>query len=311
MSEQSWPEQARSLSKTVHGEEVHYLDFGGPDGADTVVCVHGLGGSALNFGAVGPLLARSHRVLVLDLLGHGRSSAGAGVQAGDAVRALVRQIDGFLEQVAVHPVVLMGHSLGGVLAVLHAAASPASVRRLVLLDPPVPHRTRLPVDLRLAAKLALLRAPGVRRAVERRVQRSTPEELVRQQLADATPHPGQVPGDAADAAVEETRARAAGPDYAAAQRLQWSAILGTIALLVRPPRWRRHLASVSQPTLWLQGVDDLLVPVADAAAYAGYRPDWTFRTCPGVGHLPHLENPEWVEGSVRAWLSEVDATRTA
>lgn len=310
MSELSWPEQARSLFVTVHGEEVHYLDFGGDAGAGTIVCVHGLGGSALNFGAVGPLLADGHRVLVMDLPGHGRSAAGVPV-AADAVRTLVRQIDGFLEQVAREPVVLVGHSLGGVLAVLHAAASPASVRRLVLLDPPVPHRTRLPVDLRLAAKLALLRAPGVRRAVERRVQRSTPEELVRQQLADATPRPTQVPDGAVAAAVQETRLRAESQDYLAAQRLQWAAILGTIALLVRPRGWRRRLAAVTQPTLWLHGVDDLLVPVADAAGYAGSRPEWTFRTCPGVGHLPHLENPAWVDATVRAWSTEVDAARAS
>ena len=93
------------------------------------------------------------------------------------------------------------------------------------------------------------------------------------------------------------------PDAAAAQHLQWQAILGTITLLARPPSWRQRLAAVSQPTLWLQGVDDLLAPVRDATALAGSRPDWTFRTRPGVGHLPHLEDAAWVDATLRDWLS--------
>lgn len=299
----SWPAGAVSRRTEVDGQVVHHLDLGGPTGGGTIVCVHGLGGSALNFGVLGPLLADRHQVLVLDLLGHGRSPAGRVTQRGDAVGALVRQIDGFLRAVADEPVVLVGHSLGGVLSVLQAGGSPATVRRLVLLDPPVPHRTRLPVDVRLLAKLALLRAPGVASLVARQVSRSSPEELVRKQLSDATPHSARVPPDAVAATVEETRLRAADADAGEAQRLQWQAILGTITLLARPPAWRHRLAAVTQPTLWLQGVDDLLAPVGDATALAGSRPDWTFLTRPGVGHLPHLEDAGWVDATLRDWLS--------
>ena len=218
--------------------------------------------------------------------------------------ALVGQIAQFAERVADEPVVLVGHSLGGVLSVLHTLQSPTAVDRLVLLDPPVPHRTRLPLDAKLVAKLALLRTPGVRGVVARQTLRSSPETLVRRQLADATPHASRIPPEAVAASVAETHLRAARPDARAAQRVQWNAILGTIGILVRAHEWRDRLGDVRQPTLWLQGADDLLVPPDDAEAFAVGRPTWTYLARPGVGHLPHLEDPQWTGDTLGTWLRE-------
>lgn len=72
MMSSSWPRGATSRHATVEGQELHYLDFGGPLGSPSIVAVHGLGGSALNFGALGPMLSHHHRILALDLPGHGR-----------------------------------------------------------------------------------------------------------------------------------------------------------------------------------------------------------------------------------------------
>ncbi len=304
MLPESWPPQARSRRVEVAGQDLRYLDFDGPAGAPTVVCVHGLGGSALNFGVLGPLVSPRHRLLVLDLPGHGLSSVGAAPRrAGDCVDWLVSVVEQFLPRVGDGPVVLVGHSLGGVLAVLVAQRSPATVDRLVLIAPPGPHRSRLPWDVRLLAKLGFLHAPGVRRLVDRQLTRSSADELVTKQLRDATPHVTRVPPEAVAAAVRETDARVASPDAAAARRLQWNAILATIALLGRSRAWAGRLASVRQPTLWLQGQDDLLVPVDDAAAMAASRPDWAFRTRRGVGHLPHLEDAPWVAETLADWLA--------
>jgi len=57
-------------SRTVDlGGPVHYVDFGGPDDAPTVVLVHGLGGSHLNWDLFAPLIRGRARVLALDLSG--------------------------------------------------------------------------------------------------------------------------------------------------------------------------------------------------------------------------------------------------
>jgi pimeloyl-ACP methyl ester carboxylesterase len=307
MPRSSWPVEARSRDLSVDGQHLHVLDFDGPADAPAIVCVHGLGGSALNFGAVGPLVAPHHRLVVLDLPGHGRSPVGAAPsRPRECLDWLVSVLERFLLQVSDGRVVLVGHSLGGVLSVLVAGRSRATVDRLVLLAPPVPHPTRLPWDLRLLAKLCLLRAPGVGGVVDRQLSRSSPEELVEKQLRDATPHVERVPREAVAAAVLETAERLARPDAPAARRLQWNGILGTIAVLGRSRDWAARLATVEQPTLWLQGDDDLLVRAGDAAGLAASRRDWTFRSRPGVGHLPHLEDAPWVARTLVDWLSATD-----
>src|SRR5215831_6139569 len=67
--------QINSTSKYLQLEHVnlHYLDYGGP-GPQTLVLVHGGGANAHWFDLIGPALARSCRVLAVDLRGHGDSS---------------------------------------------------------------------------------------------------------------------------------------------------------------------------------------------------------------------------------------------
>jgi pimeloyl-ACP methyl ester carboxylesterase len=102
---------------------------GGPPQGSAVLLLHGLGGSSSNWALVAPELARTRRVLVLDLPGHGRSAPlpaapGLGPYA-DAVAAVVEQED--LGQVD-----LVGHSFGGLVSIRLAVRRPELVGRVVL-----------------------------------------------------------------------------------------------------------------------------------------------------------------------------------
>jgi pimeloyl-ACP methyl ester carboxylesterase len=293
----AWPPGAVATTTDLGGP-VRSLDLGGPAGAPVVLCVHGLGGSALNWGLLAPFLTATHRVLAVDLFGHGGSGVPAGTRP-DAVTADRRLLDRFVREVVGEPVVLLGHSMGGVLTVLQAAAAPETVRRLVLLSPPVPGSAGR-LDPAIAAKLAFLRLPGVAGRVARQLAALTPEQVVDRQLRQATPHLHRIPAEGLAAAVAETRERAARPDAAAGRAEQWSALLGTMALLARPRAWRRTIAGVAAPTLWLHGADDPLSAADRARALAATRPDWTFEVRPGVGHLLALEDPAWTAERVLA-----------
>jgi pimeloyl-ACP methyl ester carboxylesterase len=295
----TWPPGARSTHVDLGGDRVRLLDLGGPPGAPVVLCVHGLGASALSFGLLGPLLAADARVLAVDLLAHGGSAAG--IDAGAGNRRLIGRV---VAEVVGRPVVLVGQSMGGVLAVQHAADAPGTVDRLVLIGPPVPRPTRLPLDPVLAARRAFLRLPPVEAAVARTLRRLPPEEVVRRQVRQATPHVERIPADVVAAAVAETRERAARSDAAAAQRAQWRAITDTMAVLMRPRRFLATVDAVAAPTLHLQGADDPLAPAAAARALAAGRPGWRLEVLPGVGHLPHLEAPGETADRIRRWLAE-------
>ncbi|HYH25951.1 MAG TPA: alpha/beta hydrolase [Blastococcus sp.] len=302
----AWPPGATATSTDLDGA-VRHLDLGGPAGAPVMLCVHGLGGSAINWGLLAPLLSRSHRVLAVDLFGHGGSGVPTGSRS-DAVTADRRLLDRFVRQVVAEPVILLGHSMGGVLAMQQAAMAPETVRRLVLLSPPVPG-TASRLDLAIAAKLAFLRLPGVAGAVARRLAALSPEQLVDQQLRQATPHVHRIPAEGIAAAVEETRARTARPDASAGDAEQWAALLGTMALLARPRAWRRTVTGITVPTLWLQGADDPLAKADPARVFVHSRPDWTFEVRPGVGHLLALEDPAWTAERIGAYLLTTDRAR--
>ena len=114
---------------------VHYLDFGGPAEGPLIVGVHGLGGAAVNWSAIAPLLTGRYRLLAPDLSGHGLTWL---ARRGTGVRAQQMLLDGFLAAVATGPVILMGNSMGGMLSLLEAAAAPKAVAGLILIDPVLP-----------------------------------------------------------------------------------------------------------------------------------------------------------------------------
>src|SRR5512144_2400217 len=284
---------------------VGYLDFGGGAQAPVLLCLHGLGGSALNWTVVAPLLAGSHRLIALDFAGHGRSRA-PGMRGIGRERAAVEddlRLIAALVDLAGGRVVLAGHSMGGVLGLLYARRFPHTVSRLVLVSPVV-SRPTWPIDPVLALKLATLRFPGVRRVVARTVARRTPEEQVRFELSRATPHLARIPRDLVEASVREVAGiRCRAGDASRGQEAQWNAMLGIIGLLVRARAYTHLLRTLEVPVLWLHGEDDPLMPVQWARAAAAARPDWCFHTRAGVGHLPHIEDASWVAGRTLRWLA--------
>ncbi|HET7856078.1 MAG TPA: alpha/beta fold hydrolase [Gaiellaceae bacterium] len=94
-----------------------------------VVLVHGLGGAASNWADVAPALARSFRVLVPDLPGHGLSTRLAGATTLNPYAERVAELaeaEGFAETA------LVGHSLGALVSLRLAVARPERVNALVL-----------------------------------------------------------------------------------------------------------------------------------------------------------------------------------
>src|SRR5215813_4773087 len=113
---------------------VHYLEWGGRGNA-TFVLVHGLGGSALNWTLTAPLLTDRGRVRALDLAGHGRTPRAG---RSSSIEANQELLDAFMDTTVTGPVVLAGNSMGGVISILEAAATPERIAALVLVDTALP-----------------------------------------------------------------------------------------------------------------------------------------------------------------------------
>ncbi len=124
-----------------------------------VALLHGLFGQSGNFSSVQKRLAADHRVIALDMRNHGASPHTAGMGYPDMatdVLATLRTLDA-------DPCTLIGHSMGGKVAMAAALAAPASVAGLAVVDiAPVSHPPRLSAFVDAMRALPLI--PGMTRA---------------------------------------------------------------------------------------------------------------------------------------------------
>jgi pimeloyl-ACP methyl ester carboxylesterase len=280
---------------------VHYVDFGGPAGAPLIVCVHGLGGSHANWLAVAPQLTRTHRVLALDLGGFGLTRGGA---RGTSVAANTRLLHRFVTEVVGEPVVLVGNSMGGLVCALEAAAHPADVRGLAMLDPALPlSRSARPEPLVVAA-FALYLAPGLGALFQRgRRTVRTPEQVAWDILTFCCADPHRVPSDIVAAHIELAHRREA---YTEMDAEFVAATRSLLSLLRRREGVLRTLGTIACPVLLVHGEKDRLVTVGSARLVAAANPDWRFVVAPGVGHVPMLEDPAFTLDLLVEWLAGVD-----
>lgn len=127
-----------------------------------VLMIHGWLDNALSFSRLAPSLAADREVYAMDLAGHGRSghrAPGQGYPLTDYIADLAELLDTyFLADEASPGVDLVGHSLGGIVALFYAAAFPERVRRLVMIDSLGP-LTREPSEL----------VPQLRKAISKRL----------------------------------------------------------------------------------------------------------------------------------------------
>jgi pimeloyl-ACP methyl ester carboxylesterase len=124
------------------GRRIHWVEAG--EGGTPLVLLHGLSGSSRWWQRNIPALCAGRRVLVPDLIGFGHSRAEAPLPGLVQVAALLADWLGEQCPGGAH---LVGHSMGGQLAIHLAARWPGRVRRLVLVDAVGIPRRHTPGDL--------------------------------------------------------------------------------------------------------------------------------------------------------------------
>ena len=259
-------------SVRLHGREVACVVGG--EGA-TLLLIHGIGGDWRTWEPVLDALAQRHHVVAVDLPGHGRSAKGAGDYSLGALACSLRDLGGAL---GVERATVVGHSLGGGIAMQFAYQFPERCERLVLvssggLGPDVG------VVLRLAtlpgSELFLsLTAPAWRSLVN--LAASAGRRLRIRPAADAEHYAR------AFAALAE-------PDTRAAFLGTLRGVVGTRGQLV-DARDRLYLAE-HMPTLIVWGERDAVLPVDHGHAAQDAIPGSRLEIFENAGHLPQLDDP--------------------
>lgn len=258
--------------------------------------VHGLGGSALNWMAVGHEIAGSYHALALDLAGFGQTplfgrSATVGANAG--------LVHDFITKVVGEPVALMGNSMGGHIAILEAAGNPGWIDTCVLVDAAVAGPRVGQAEPAMLGTLAALSIPGLGATLlGRRIRALDAEALTRRAFEIVCADPSRLDPEVVEAHVRLTREREhLGPQNA---RAFIQAFRSTGFRMANPRFWAR-VAKIQAPTLIVHGSLDRVIPPAAGRELHRRRPDWELKILEGVGHVPMLETPDLFMETLRSW----------
>jgi pimeloyl-ACP methyl ester carboxylesterase len=122
----------RSFVRVVERVNLHWVEYGRAGLRPPVVLLHGLNDSHMTWDQIAPELARDRRVLVLDLPGHGLSDR---PDAGYELEWYSRLVVSWMEALELPAVDIVGHSLGGGIALMLLSLCRPRIRRLVLAAP--------------------------------------------------------------------------------------------------------------------------------------------------------------------------------
>ena len=255
---------AGRLRYTVQGE-----------GTETVLLVHGFGGDLDNWLFNIDALAAGSRVVALDLPGHGPSPSPI---PDPSVPGLANAVLEFMDAAEVEAAHLVGHSLGGAIALALAASAPGRVRSVTLVCPAGlgPEINREYID-------------GFVSSASRRQLKPVLENLfadpglVNRSLVD-----GVLKYKRLDGVTESLEALADGVFPDGAQR--W----------VEPGA----VAALDVPVLAIWGAEDRIVPAAHAGAAAGA----TVEVIEGAGHMVQMEAAPRVNALVTAHIAHASGS---
>lgn len=261
----------------VRGAGVHFIDAGDRD-RPTVLLIHGLGGSTNDFRTIVEPLARTRRVLAVDLPGFGYSDRPR--QWDYSLSSQAALLCELLDRLDIRRTHVVGHSLGGAVAMRLALDAPDRVERLVLLASATLPDMRAGRPLTLAAKAA---GPALSGALTHR-------GLRRRQLATAFHDASKLTDDLLDEV-----------DRRAAMRGN-AAVLGRVAKGITsesPP----DPTAISQPTLILWGESDRWLPPEQGTKLLSLIPNAEMRLIPEAGHMLVEEQPRLVYQAIDGFLS--------
>ena len=268
---------ARRSFVHVQGFDLHYAELG--EGRPLVL-LHGLSDSHRTWSRIAPALARTRRVLMLDLAGHGLSAR------PDATYALAWHasvVGAWLDALGLDDVDLVGHSFGGGIAQWMLLEHRARIRRLALVS-----SGGLGRDVGFALRLASLplvverfgqpfMAPGTRIALNAAGGAYEPDEIRRLACMNA------IPGTA--------RAFARSVRDVIDWRGQHRHFLD-----------RAHEVGELPPVALFWGESDSVIPIAHGSEAASVLDGATLTRFAGCGHFPHRQEPEEFVRSLEAFV---------
>jgi pimeloyl-ACP methyl ester carboxylesterase len=260
----------------LEGKRIHYTLSG--TGSIPLVFLHGWGGDLTVFAQQTQAFARTHRVITLDLPGHGQSDP----LPKPSIETFSRVLDAVLKATHSSRPILCGHSLGAVVARQWARLHPNQARALLLLDPAIYQLPPGAADRERWAEGIRRLAQSFGPAHEKTVRERAISVFLSNLYVDSTP-----------------------------RDLRMSVL--RLALTPSPQTAESTLAALADLSLWIE--DSLPLPVL--VLRAGLRqppgedrflkslfPQLSYHFLPGVSHYLMWEDPARINTELRRFLEE-------
>jgi pimeloyl-ACP methyl ester carboxylesterase len=269
---------------TIHGHRRAFVKTGsGP----AILLLHGMACDHTTWDPIIRRLARRHTVIAPDMLGHGRSDK---PRADYSVGGYANGMRDLLTVLGIDRVTVVGHSLGGGVAMQFAYQFPERTERVALIAPGGLGREVTPLIRAVTlpgfhTAMGLVTLPGVRHVVSGTMRQLTRFEhpVVRDlgEIADIVDH------------MVDRRERAALVHVVRA----CVDLRGQIITMVD----RAYLAR-EMPLCLIWGEDDLVIPATHAERIKAVVPSVKVKVVPGTGHFPHKDEPELVADTLHRFI---------
>ncbi len=266
------------------GARMHYVARGAHGPA--LILVHGLMDSTSNWHKNIDALAQNHRVWAIDLIGFGFSSRV--IEPKYSLKYLAQVVHEFMDARGIARAALVGHSLGGAVALEFAHDFPARVTKLILIAPGT-FLVNLP-----PAVNALARVPFAPRALIGATMTSAPAR--RAAYLNAVGNPAHLDPQEYDLRVRPARVK--------------GSVDALVAMLASPRATDlfTEMATIQTPTLILWGDKDRAVPLEHSERHNRQLPHARMVILKGAGHIPQNEYPARVNQLMLDFLDGVEET---
>jgi pimeloyl-ACP methyl ester carboxylesterase/CRP-like cAMP-binding protein len=269
----------------IDGQEVHVLEEGSPN-RQKVILIHGWSSSSFAMSPLAGLLSQRFHCLSVDLPGYGSSPPFEGRTTISRYAELVANL---IEEISSGPVVLVGHSMGGMISTTVAIENPVLVERMVLISPTITGKLSKSIN-RMISPINM-----IERFTLGSLLVSTVEKLY-VGLTDRLMRPVSF-SDRSDITEQ---------DYiklrADARRPGQGKVRAECFFAMRDHDLSGKLAGIETPTLVIWGAEDNTVPLRDAGIMEDEWPETDLRILPKAGHWPHFESPDITRRLVAATL---------
>ncbi len=258
----------------INGVDIYFEQHG--EAGEPLVLMHGYTGDITDWRFQVPEFSRTHRVLMMDHRGHGRSDAPR-ERESYTIEQMASDALALTDSLGLERYHLVGHSMGGAIAQEMALSRPGRLMSLTL------HDTAHSFDLPSNETMANFRAERFRAAEEEGME-----------AAAAIPYPVPEPPFMPEERLEETRERLAA--------MSVDAFIGAWNALRSWPGTADRLSEIKARTMVIYGDLDYPPLIESAKHMAATIPGATLEVVPQAAHSPQYERPELFNAALRRHL---------